>query len=86
MNSISGLHKGNVIKINCEGILNFDSDRAVKDGFVYFGYNPFTDDLSIVKDKNIRLSNRKENDTLKLDYQIPIVSGLNHASIDESSM
>ncbi len=91
MNSISALHKGTVIKINCEGILDENSERNEKDGFVYFGYDPYlskvsTNNKSDDKSKNMKLAEKKENEVLRLDYNIPIGNSLNNTNYDESSV
>jgi hypothetical protein len=85
------MHKGSVIKINCEGILNNYSERNEKDGFVYFGYNPNSSNISsnngsVEKTKNIRLADNQENEMLKLDYNIPIGNSMQNTNFDESSV
>lgn len=85
------MHKGSVIKINCEGILDNYSERTEKDGFIYFGYNPDTsyfssNNDSVDRTKKIKLATSKENEMLKLDYNIPIGSSFNNTNFDESSM
>ena len=86
LNSVSAKHKGTVIKINCEGILNYESERKEKDGRVYFGYNPNFSDFSIEdKTKISILQNKKENKNLTLDFKIPIGNSIDHINFDESS-
>lgn len=91
MNSISALHKGSAIRINCEGILNGQSERNEKDGFIYFGYNPNSTNFSsnndsAYKTKNPKLADNKENEYLKLDFNIPIGNSFNNTNFDESSV
>jgi hypothetical protein len=73
LNSSSNLQKGTVISMNCQGLLEEHRNiflRNGKDGVVYFGYYPET----------------QEKDFKEIDYEIPVAKGNGQDKSEQANM